>query len=128
MNVQDKTKEELIQELIELRQTISELEEVNSSRYLTGQELNDIIEERTAALKESNDRLIEEIVQHQQALKDLKIAKEQLQTVLAAVPGTVSWINSDLQYIEVNQQLADIFGIPRTEFPGKNIGFFRGKF
>ncbi|NEQ36027.1 MAG: PAS domain S-box protein [Okeania sp. SIO3I5] len=123
MNVLDQTKEELIQELIELRQTINELKEVNSNRCLTAQELNDLIEERTAALKESNDRLIEEIVQHQQALKDLKIAKEQLQTVLAAVPGTVSWINSDLQYIEVNQQLADIFGIPRTEFPGKNIGF-----
>jgi len=123
MNVRDKTKEELIQELIELRQTVSELEKANSSCNLTGQELNNIIEERSAALKESNERLIEEIVQHQQALNDLKIAKEQLQTVLAAVPGTVSWINSDLQYIEVNQQLADILAIPRKEFPGKNLGF-----
>ncbi len=123
MNDRDKTKDELIQELIELRQTVSELEEANSNCNLTGQELNNIIEERTAALKESNDRLIEEIVEHQQALKDLKVAKEQLQTVLAAVPGTVSWISSDLRYIEVNQQLADIFGIPREEFVDQNIGF-----
>ena len=123
MNDQDKTKDQLIQELIELRQTVSELELACSSCNLTGQELNNIIEERTAALKESNDRLIEEIVEHQQALKDLKIAKEQLQTVLAAVPGTVSWISSDLHYIEVNQQLADIFGIPREEFVDQNIGF-----
>ncbi|MGD1701293.1 PAS domain S-box protein [Dapis sp. BLCC M229] len=123
MNHQDKTKDQLIQELIELRQTVSELEFACSSCNLTGQELNNIIEERTAALKESNDQLIEEIVEHQQALKDLKIAKEQLQTVLAAVPGTVSWISSDLHYIEVNQQLADIFGIPREEFVDQNIGF-----
>ncbi|MGD1713136.1 adenylate/guanylate cyclase domain-containing protein [Dapis sp. BLCC M172] len=123
MNDQDKTKDELIKELIELRQTVSELEEANSNSNLTGQELNNIIQERTAALKESNDQLIEEIVEHQQAVKDLKIAKEQLQTVLAAVPGTVSWISSDLRYIEVNQQLADIFGIPREKFVDQNIGF-----
>ncbi|MEB3341123.1 adenylate/guanylate cyclase domain-containing protein [Okeania sp.] len=125
MNDQDKTKEELIQELRELRQTVSKLEKANSPGSLTEQELklNKIIEERTAALKESNDQLIEEIVQHQQTVKSLEIAKEQLQTVLAAVPGTVSWISSDLHYIEVNQELADIFGIPRTKFPGKDIGF-----
>lgn len=35
----------------------------------------------------------------------------------------VSWINSDLTYIEVNQQLADIFNRPRTDFVGKDIGF-----
>ncbi|MGD1805010.1 adenylate/guanylate cyclase domain-containing protein [Dapis sp. BLCC M126] len=123
MKDKDKTKDELIQELRALRKTVSELEEANSNCNLTGQELNNIIEERTAALKESNDQLIEEIVEHQQALKDLNIAKEQLQAVLAAVPGTVSWISSDLRYIEVNQQLADIFGIPTQEFVDQNIGF-----
>ena len=43
------------------------------------------------------------------------MAKEQLQTALGALPGTVSWISSDLRYIEVNQQLADIFGMPRAD-------------
>ncbi|MGK7919654.1 MAG: adenylate/guanylate cyclase domain-containing protein [Trichodesmium sp.] len=123
MKDQDKTKDELIQELIELRQTVSKLKETNSISNLTEQELNIIIEERTAALKESNDQLIEEIVEHQKSEIDLKIAKEQLQTVLEAVPGIVSWISSDLHYIEVNQQLADIFHLPRAEFVGKHIGF-----
>ncbi len=123
MNDQDKTKEELIQELIELRQTINKLKAANLNSNLTEQELNIIIEERTAALHESNGQFIEEIVEHQQAETDLKVAKEQLQTVLAAVPGIVSWISSDLRYIEVNQQLADIFGRSRSEFVGENIGF-----
>ena len=123
MNDRDKTKEELIQELIKLRQTVSKLEQANSNCNLTRQELKNIIEERSAALQELSLQLRAEIVQHQKTLKNLKVAKEQLQTVLGAVPGTVSWISSDLRYIEVNQQLADIFGMPRAEFPGKDIGF-----
>ena len=64
-----------------------------------------------------------DITEAKQGEEKLRKAKEQLETVLAAVPGTVSWISSDLNYIEVNQRLANIFGIPRAEFPGKNIGF-----
>ena len=123
MNDHNKTKDELIQELLALREYVAELEKKNSNCNLTEQQLNLIIEERTTALKESNDQLVQEIVQHQQAENNLKNAKEQLQAVLAAVPGTVSWISSDLRYIEVNQQLADMFGMPRSKFVGKNIGF-----
>ena len=123
MNDQNKTKEELIQELVKLRKTVSKLEEANSNSQLIGQELNNVIEDRNAALKESNDQLIQEIVKRQQAVKALRVAKEKLLTVFAAVPGTVSWISSDLRYIEVNQQLANIFSMPREEFPGKYIGF-----
>ncbi len=123
MNDLDKTKEELLQELILLRQSVSELKAAKSNCNLTEPELNIIIQERTAALKESNDQLVQEIVQHQQTETALKKAKEQLQIVLQAVPGTVSWISSDLRYLEVNQQLADIFGISRAEFVGQNIGF-----
>ncbi|MDE5078656.1 MAG: PAS domain S-box protein [Trichodesmium sp. St2_bin6] len=123
MNDQNKTKEELIQELVKLRKTVSKLEEASSNSQLIGQELNNLIEERSEALKESNDQLIKEIVKRQQAVKALKVAKEKLLTVLEAVPGTVSWIRSDLQYIEVNQRLADMFDLPKEEFPGKYIGF-----
>lgn len=123
MNDQDKTKEELIQELIALRQTVSELKKANSSCILNEHQLNIIIEDRTAALKESNDRLVQEIAQHQQTEIALKAAQEQLKTVLAAVPGTVSWVSSDLRYIEVNHQVAEMFGMSTEEFAGKSIGF-----
>ena len=107
MNDQNKTKEELIQELVKLRKTVSKLEEANSNSQLIGQELNNVIEDRNAALKESNDQLIQEIVKRQQAVKALRVAKEKLLTVLAAVPGTVSWIKSDLQYIEAIWDLSE---------------------
>ena len=123
MKDQDKTKEQLIEELVAMRRRLGELEAQCFTCNLTDEQLNFIIEERTAALKESNDRLVVEIVERQQIENALRFAKDQLQTVLEAVPGMVSWIGSDLHYIEVNQELADIFNLPREEFAGKNIGF-----
>ena len=56
----------------------------------------------------------------------LQQTNEQLQTILEAVPGLVSWINSDLQYLEVNSHLAELYNIPQEEFIGKDIGFIGG--
>jgi len=69
-----------------------------------------------------------DITDRKQAEESLITAKDQLQTVLEAVPGTVSWINSDLQYIEVNHRLAEIFNLPREAFIGQHIGFLGGSF
>jgi len=85
--------------------------------------LEDKVQERTAALKESNDQLVAEIVKHQQAENALRAAKDQLEAVLAAVPGIVSWISSDLRYLGVNRHLANMFGLPPEAFVGKDIGF-----
>ncbi len=85
--------------------------------------LEDKVQERTAALKESNDQLVAEIVKHQQAENALRAAKDQLEAVLAAVPGIVSWISSDLRYLEVNRHLANMFDLPPEAFVGKDIGF-----
>jgi len=85
--------------------------------------LEDKVQERTAALKESNDQLVAEIVKHQQAENALRAAKDQLEVVLAAVPGIVSWISSDLRYLGVNRHLANMFGLPPEAFVGKDIGF-----
>ena len=85
--------------------------------------LEDKVQERTAALKESNDQLVAEIVKHQQAENALRAAKDQLEAVLAAVPGIVSWISSDLRYLGVNRHLANMFDLPPEAFVGKDIGF-----
>ncbi len=64
-----------------------------------------------------------DITARKQAEESLINAKDQLQTVLEAVPGSVSWINSDLRYIEVNQRLADMFNLPKEAFIDQDIGF-----
>ncbi|WP_293149556.1 MULTISPECIES: PAS domain S-box protein [unclassified Microcoleus] len=50
-------------------------------------------------------------------------AKEQLQAVLDAVPGLVSWVSSDLRYLGVNRHLASAYQMPAELFAGKKVGF-----
>lgn len=50
-------------------------------------------------------------------------AKEQLQAVLDAVPGFVSWVSSDLRYLGVNKHLAAAYKLPAETFIGQKVGF-----
>ncbi len=122
--------EQLEQKSIELEETQAQLQQEIETRKQFEAQLQEVnnrleqrIEERTAALKESNDQLIQEITEHRQTTEELRQANARLQAVLEAVPGTVSWVSSDLRYIEVNQKLADNFNLPRSAFVGQDIGF-----
>ncbi|BDI20908.1 hypothetical protein ANSO36C_67100 (plasmid) [Nostoc cf. commune SO-36] len=64
-----------------------------------------------------------DITQRNQAEKKLQAARDQLQTVLEAVPGIVSWVSSDLGYLGVNKHLADSFNLSPEAFVGQDIGF-----
>ncbi|MCK5075084.1 MAG: HAMP domain-containing protein, partial [Calditrichia bacterium] len=55
--------------------------------------------------------------------QELDEANEQLQTVLDTVPGTISWLNSDLKYLGVNRRLADTFKLKVEDFIGQPLGF-----
>lgn len=54
---------------------------------------------------------------------ELLRANDQLQAVIDAVPGFVSWIGEDLHYLGVNHHLAQALGITAEEFKGKPLGF-----
>lgn len=86
-------------------------------------ELERIIEERTVALKVSNEQLLAEIAERQQAEQAVRAASDQLKAILDAVPGIVSWISSDLRYLGVNRHLARTFDLPAEAFTGQDIGF-----
>ena len=66
------------------------------------------------------NKMMQQIQSRTEALDN---AKEQLQTVLDAVPGTISWIDSDLRYLGVNRSLAKVFNLKQQEFVGKRVGF-----
>lgn len=130
MQDRDKTKEQLIQELIDLRQRFAEVEQSAQSCHqsesmlqATQAELEQAVETQNAALKSANAQLLAEIADREQAETDLLAAKDQLEAVLEAVPGIVSWISSDLHYLGVNRRLAKTFGLPPTAFAGQHIGF-----
>ncbi|MEB3343268.1 EAL domain-containing protein [Okeania sp.] len=73
-----------------------------------------------------NIKLINSHNKSQESLSLHGEVDEQLQTLLEAIPGLVSWISSDLCYLGVNNHLADIFKMSPEEFIGKNIGFLTG--
>lgn len=56
----------------------------------------------------------------------LQAAKEQLQAVLDAVPGFVSWVSIDRQYLGVNRHLAGAFNLTPEAFVGRKLGFLPG--
>lgn len=51
---------------------------------------------------------------------------EQLRAVLNAIPGYVSWVDSELMYLGVNEGLAAAYKMRPEEFVGKELGFFGG--
>jgi PAS domain S-box-containing protein len=58
-----------------------------------------------------------------QSEQRLQQAKDQLRAVLDAVPGMVSWINSDCRYQGVNQHLANAYNRKPEDFVGREVGF-----
>ncbi|MDZ8260494.1 PAS domain S-box protein [Nostoc sp. ChiQUE01b] len=56
----------------------------------------------------------------------LAVAKEQLEAVLDAVPGSISWIDSGGVYIGVNRYLAEDWNLSQDAFIGKEVGFLQG--
>ncbi|MBD2484542.1 PAS domain S-box protein [Planktothrix sp. FACHB-1365] len=67
-----------------------------------------------------------DISDRKQAEERLKATNEQLQAVLDAVPGFVSWISSDLHYLGVNRHLANTYQLQPEDFVGQEIGFIQG--
>ncbi|MGC9526504.1 MAG: PAS domain S-box protein [Limnospira sp.] len=55
--------------------------------------------------------------------QQLAAAKEQLEAVLNAVPGAISWMDSGGFYLGVNRHLADTWGLSPEYFVGKKVGF-----
>ncbi|NEQ37466.1 MAG: PAS domain S-box protein [Okeania sp. SIO3I5] len=69
--------------------------------------------------------IVRDISQPKKINLDLREAKEQLQGVLNAVPGLVSWISADLRYLGVNKHLANAYNLPIETFINQEIGFLQ---
>ncbi|MDY6807134.1 MAG: GAF domain-containing protein, partial [Cyanobacteriota bacterium] len=65
-------------------------------------------------------------IDRKQAEEALQAAKEQLEAVLDAVPGFVSWVGIDLRYLGVNRHLAGAFNLIPEAFVGRKLGFLPG--
>ncbi|MEL7038580.1 MAG: PAS domain-containing protein [Cyanobacteria bacterium J06592_8] len=67
--------------------------------------------------------IVRDICNYRDAHSVMTASRDQLEAVLNAVPGLVSWISSDLRYLGVNKHLAQAYNVPAEEFIGKEVGF-----
>lgn len=58
--------------------------------------------------------------------QQLAEAKEQLEAILNAVPGSISWVDSGGIYMGVNRHLSESWNLPQDAFIGKEVGFLKG--
>jgi PAS domain S-box-containing protein len=65
----------------------------------------------------------QDVTELKQAEEALAESREQLQTVLNAVPCAVSWISSDGRYLGVNSYLAQLLNVNSDEIIGQKVGF-----
>jgi PAS domain S-box-containing protein len=96
MKDKDKTKEQLVNELVELRRRIAELEASETER-LSAEQAGKRAEE---ALRES---------------------EYQLRLITDNIPAYVSYVGSDLRYRFVNRKYEELFGISQDEIIGKHV-------
>jgi len=66
-----------------------------------------------------------DITERQQAEALQQQTLEQLQAVIDAVPGFVSWIGANRRYLGVNKHLAECFELSPADFVGEELGFLR---
>ena len=130
MQDQDKTKEQLIQEVAALRQRVVELEAIADTCTQTGtvlqahqQELEQQVKTGEIALASSHEQLAVAMAERQSVEAALRNAQDRLRAMIEAVPGIVSWIGADLRYLGVNRRLACNYGLTPEAFVGKDIGF-----
>lgn len=64
-----------------------------------------------------------DVSDRKRARQELQEARDQLQAVLDAVPGCVSWFSADCKYLGINRYLADTFQLRPEDFIGQELGF-----
>ncbi|AFZ43782.1 signal transduction histidine kinase [Halothece sp. PCC 7418] len=81
------------------------------------------IKKQQDQLRELLESRGEELRYRQQVEVALARSNEQLQAVIDAVPGFISWISKDLHYRGVNQRLAKAVEMTPEAFIGQRLGF-----
>ncbi len=89
------------------------------------EELEQRVKERTVELAQTNRQLQQEIAERKLLMEALKENEQCLQAVLDAIPGAVSWISAEGQYLGVNHHLAQTLNLSPQDFTGKHLGFLK---
>lgn len=122
MRDEDKSKEQLITELQELRRRVAESEKGRKGRKRAEEEFGsdrdhfeELAKERTAAPAKVSDRLTHEIGERKKAEQALQEWRQMLQLVLDTIPVRVFWKDLDSNYLGCNRPFALDAGLHSPE-------------
>ena len=114
MKYDDKTKEQLIDEIKSLHQRIDELEKADNN-------LEFKVKERTKELVNCNIRLENDIGEIKRIGIALKESEEKFRALAENSPDIISRLNKELEYVYINHG-SNTLGLSPEKFIGKKIG------
>ncbi|MEQ8181669.1 MAG: PAS domain S-box protein, partial [Smithellaceae bacterium] len=135
---EEKTKEQLLNELAELRQYISELEKsenkVKQMEKALQEDHNELeirVQERTADLVKANEALQKEIIERKHAEAVLKDSEKKFAAAFykSPIPMAITAMK-DGRYIDVNEPFLNIMGLKYEQLVGNSstgAGFITGE-
>ena len=84
-------------------------------------ELEDLVTERTSAIRKTNERLRNEIAENKRAQESLLKQQSFLQTLVETIPIPVFYKDISGRYLGCNKAFEDFSGKPRSEIIGKTV-------
>jgi PAS domain S-box-containing protein len=122
----EKTKEELLREVSDLRRQLAEFEALDEERRRLKQtlrkayaELEEQIEERTLELVRANEKLRQEIAERSRTEAELQRLKEYLENVIDNSVDAIGIVDRRGRFILWNRRAAEIYGYRFEELAGK---------
>ena len=126
MEHKDKTKEQLINELVEMRQRIIRLEKSEIERKRAEEELRkhreqleELVEDRTSELKNINEQLKHEITKRKRVEETLRESEERYRALFQYSGTAIIIIEEDTNISMVNKRFEELSGYPKDEIEGK---------
>lgn len=105
---------------------ITKRKQAEEALHQANQELEQKVEERTAALRESNDYLIAEIAERKQAEDALRANQQLLRAIIDSVPAMINAKDTESCYIIMNDYQARLYGVSPAQAIGRTAGDMLG--
>jgi len=109
-------------EVLQLAHAMTEKWLVTQQARQTLDDLNRLVNDRTRALQESNEKLKREVIERELAQEALRISEERLSKAFECSPLPVAILRlQDHGYVEVNGAFLTVTGYDRTELLGRSL-------
>jgi len=107
--------EELDSLALALKTAAAQVASREAELHATQEQLEERVDERTAALQQVNNTLLEEIRERRRVEGELRSSRGMLQLVMDTIPDYVFWKNRESIYLGCNARFLEVAGLERAE-------------